>query len=236
MQVKMKSLAIIPARGGSKRLPNKNLYLLGGKPLLVYTLESAVHSQCFEKIILSSDSDDILALADEFDAVIPEKRPAHLATDKADIHDLVSTFADRTDLQQEKFDCITLLLPTCPFRQAIHIQEGMAQLTPDVDAVISFTEYEFPPQLSVRLDDNGMMTPTFSPSPLITGEIRSQDQQKIYRPNGGLYITWWESYLTHRNYFRGQVKGYVMPRENSVDIDMPIDALFAEMLLNNSLI
>lgn len=226
----VQALAIIPARGGSKRLPGKNIKPLKGKPLISYTIEAAIKSNCFAKIILSSDSEEILQVGRQYEEVDAEVRPSQLAGDKVKALELVCEIADRPELQ-ENYDVIALLLPTAPFRQAKDIQAGFAQLTPDIDSVVSLTTYEFPPQLSVTLEENQLIQPVFNPCPLITGNTRSQDQAVIYRPNGGFYISWWKSFLVNQNFWKGKVKGYPMPRLASVDIDDITDLQYAEFLL-----
>lgn len=225
-----KALAIIPARGGSKRLPGKNIKPILGKPLICYTIEAAIKSNCFTKIILSSDNEEILQVGRQYQEVDPEVRPDRLAGDQVKVLELVCEIADRADLKKN-YDVIALLLPTAPFRQAKHIQAGFAALTPDIDSVVSLTTYEFPPQLSVTLEENQFIQPVFKPCPLITGNTRSQDQKFIYRPNGGFYISWWKSFLVNQNFWKGKVKGYPMPRLASVDIDDQTDLDYAEFLL-----
>lgn len=225
-----KALAIIPARGGSKRLPGKNIKPIQGKPLISYTIEAAIKSSCFSKILVSSDDESILEVGRQYKEVDAEHRPARLAGDQVKVLELICEIADRSELK-DNYDVIALLLPTAPFRQAKHIQAGFEQLTSDVDSVVSLTTYEFPPQLSVTLEDNQLIAPVFNPCPLITGNTRSQDQQVIYRPNGGFYISWWKSFLSNQNFWKGKVKGYPMPRLASVDIDDETDLDYAEFLL-----
>src|SRR6202000_3360927 len=101
-------------------------------------------------------------------------------------------------------------------------REGLDALTRDVDAVISFTTYEFPPQMAVALDKS-IMTPIFDPSPLITGNTHSQDQAPTYRPNGAFFFSWIDAFRRLRSFYAGRVKGVLMPRINSVDIDDGLD-------------
>ena len=142
--------------------------------------------------------------------------------------------ADRKDLQRE-FDIIALLLPTCPFRRPFDLKEGIRLLTGDVDSVVSVTDYDFPPQLGVKVNpENGFLEGLFNPSPLVTGDTRSQDQERILRPNGGFYMAWWDRFLENRNFFKGKVKPHVMEREHSTDVDTIWDFEFAEFLLQSN--
>jgi CMP-N-acetylneuraminic acid synthetase len=225
-------LAIVPARGGSKRLPKKNIQLLNDKPLVSFTIEAALKSQCFETVLLSSNDENILSVGRKYSGVDVEKRPERLSGDRVTVLELVKEISERPEMSK-RYNFIALLLPTCPFRQASDIQAGLDRLTPDVDSVVSLTQYEFPPQLSVTLTEEAkLIKPVFNPCPLITGNTRSQDQKTIYRPNGGFYISWWKSFGVNQNFWKGNVRGYVMPRINSVDIDDNTDLMYAQFLLD----
>jgi CMP-N-acetylneuraminic acid synthetase len=204
--------------------------MLNGKPLIGYTIEAALGSGCFDKVLFSSDDEDLLKVAEEFGAD-PELRPAYLAADTSKVLELVNVLADREDLQKD-FDIIALLLPTCPFRRASDLRAGMKLLDEGVDGVVSVTDYGFPPQLGVKVDtESGLLEGLFNPSPLVTGETRSQDQERILRPNGGFYMAWWNRFLENRNYFKGRVRPYIMERDYSTDVDTLWDFEFAEYLL-----
>ena len=232
MGLSRKAMAIVPARGGSKRLPGKNLKMLNGKPLIGYTIEAALRSGCFDKVLFSSDNEDLLEVASQFGAEC-EMRPAYLAADTSKVLELVNVLADREEFQRE-FDVIALLLPTCPFRRPFDLKEGFRLLTEDVDSVVSVTDYDFPPQLGVKANpESGLLEGLFHPSPLVTGDTRSQDQERILRPNGGFYMSWWGRFLENRNFFKGKVKPHVMEREYSTDVDTIWDFEFAEFLLQN---
>ncbi len=227
----MKSIAIIPARGGSKRLPRKNIRDLGGKSLVEHTLDAAQNSECFNRILLSSDDNEILEKATLYANVEPIRRPERLSGDRITALDLVCDITSDESIQKE-FDTVALLLPTAPFRNANHIQAGYKLLTLEIDGVISLTTFEFPPQLSVKLED-GLISPVYDPSPLVVGNTRSQDQQTIYRPNGGFYIKWMKSFIGHKNFWKGKISGYLMGRLDSVDIDNELDFRYAQFLWEN---
>lgn len=228
-----RNLALIPARGGSKRLPRKNLLHLGGKPLILHSVDVAVQSGCFGKVIVSSDDSEIRAAAEAHGGAEVDLRDEALAGDRIKVVDVVAEMAERPEVR-ENYDTVTLLLPTAPFRRASDIRAGFDLLTPDLDAVISFTDYEFPPQFAVTLDPKtGGMKPFIEPSPLLTNDTRSQDQASVYRPNGGFFILWLEPFLKLRSFYRGRVGGYVMPRLHSVDIDEEADLLYAQFLIDS---
>ena len=229
------NLAIIPARGGSKRLPGKNVIELNGKPLIHYTLEAAVKSGCFDTIILSSDDDVILEVGALIDGVTPEKRPEEYSGDKVKVIDWIKAISDRPGYG-DKYDKIALLLPTCPFRTAHNIREGMRLLTEEDLSVVSVCEMEDPVQLSMSIDEDGIadLGALINPSPLVTGHTRSQEFQTYYRVNGGFYIAWMNKFRQVDNFFQGRVKAYPMEKLNSVDIDYKINLEWAEYLLKNN--
>lgn len=223
-------LAIIPARGGSKRFPRKNLARLGGQSLTDRALEAAVRSGLFSTIILSSDDDEILDEAARWgDAVTPVRRDAALARDRSTALELVQHLVSE---RASGHDIVALLLPTAPLRSSLDLQRGSALLDedPDAEGVVSLTTYEFPPQLSVKVDA-GLVTPVGSPSPLITGNTRGQDQGQLLRPNGAFYIKRVEAFMKSPNFWTGRVLGYVMDRVRSPDIDTPLDLAVAELYL-----
>lgn len=229
-------LAVIPARGGSKRLPKKNIAELYGKPLISYTIEAALGCGCFDKILFSSDDDKILTVAARYNGITIEKRPSALAGDKIKVIDLVREIVKRPDYQ-DRFDTLSLLLPTCPFRTSRDIDAGFELLTESIDSVVSATNFEFPIQMSMKIDNETKKVDyLFNPSPLVIDDTRSQDHRPVYRPNGGFYISWWHRLKINCNFFRGKVRGYVMSREKSADIDTKLDLLYAEFLLRQGVV
>lgn len=225
------ALAVVPARGGSSRLSKKNLRKLAGQPLVTHTLRAAVDSGSFETVILSSDDPEILEVGISHDGVTADRRPPKLATDDSKAREVVWELLDRPK-HQGKFNAVALLLPTCPFRSAEDIRRGFELLDTGIDSVVSVTTYEFPPQLGLASKEGQQLEPLWDPSPLVTGDTRSQNQSPIYRPNGGFYIAWWDFFDEARNFFKGRTRGYRMSRERSVDIDEAIDLEYAQFLLD----
>lgn len=233
----MNNLAIIPARGGSKRLPRKNLLPVGGKPLIDYTLRAVVDSQYFNKIIFSSDDEEMLEYATKFREISAEKRESRLAGDKVKVIDLVKEIAARTEF--DDYDQVGLFLPTCPFRKAQHVREATQLLEASDLSVVSVCPMIDPLQLSLTIDENSnIINPhaILNPSPLVTGQTRSQDFKTYYRVNGGLYIAWLDQFRAKENFFQGQVKGYVMSELESIDIDYKHDLDIANLLLEKKYI
>ena len=233
----MKRLAVIPARGGSKRLPNKNKLLLGGIPLIEHTINAVVSSGCFERILFSSDDDQLLQIASQNSKLSTEKRNADLASDKTKVIDLVKQIANRPNF--DEYDQIGLFLPTCPFRNGTHIKEGLELLDQEDFSVVSICEMNDPLQLSLTINsETKVINPesVLSPSPLVSGETRSQDFSKFYRVNGGFYISWLNKFRQKQNFFQGKVKGYLMKTLDSVDIDHDYDLDYANMLIEKKYI
>lgn len=230
-----KRLAIIPARSGSKRLPNKNVRCLAGWPLIYWTIRAA--SDCFDTIVVTSDSQEVLNTAacslHNKDTTVFLKRPKNLATDQSKVIDTVSYYFDLYD--KFNYDEVWLLLPTCPLREDYHIREAQDMLSnPDIDGVLSITDPEFPPTLHLVRNDDGTLDGWGEGHPFAEGNSRSQDQPVTYRPNGALYGMKWSAFKEYRNFYQGRVNGYYMPREKSVDIDTYTDFLLAKALKNDS--
>ena len=230
----MSKLCIIPARGGSKRLPNKNITLLNNKPLVCHTVDAAVESGIFDKIIFTSDSDIILEVVSEYIGsnnitdVTLSKRPEWLATDKSKVIDTVEYYYD----QNPEYDQIWLLLPTCPLRDYNDILRSNELLTDDLDGVISITDMEFPPTLGLNKDIDNIITAYDESDPWVNGNSRSQDHPVIYRPNGAIYAQWSDKFKENKNFYKGKVKGYFMDRSKSIDIDTKFDFELAKQMLN----
>ena len=222
------NIAIIPARGGSKRLPDKNIKMLGEKPLVNHTIEAALNSKSISSVMVSSDSEEILNIASSYSEVMIHRREDSLASDTATALELVENIYLNLD---DEYRFITLMLPTCPFRNSEHLDEGFGLLEDSDDGVISVTSYEFPITLNVPVNEHYIQLS--ENSPLITGNTRSQNHKPSYRPNGGFYISRWSSFEKNRNFWKGDVKYYFMNRIHSIDIDDQIDLDFSNMILND---
>jgi len=217
-------LAIIPARGGSKRLPRKNILDFNGKPLIVHTIEAGLKSNFIDKIIVSSDDEEILSISQK-QGVLTIRRPVELASDTATTFDAIAHTIENTS----KYDYIILLQPTSPLRDEKHIDEAIELLeTKGADAVVSVCEMEHSPLWSNTLDD------TLSMRGFLRDEVlnkRSQDLDKFYRLNGAIYICKTNKLLEKKSFFfKDNIFAYVMSRECSIDIDEKIDFDIAMVL------
>jgi len=220
-------LAIIPARGGSKRLPNKNILDLAGKPLIAYTIEAAKKSKYIDDIIVSSDSDEILKIAKEYN-IKTIKRPDYLASDTAKTIDVIKHVIES---MTGEYDYIVLLQPTSPLRNEKHIDEAIELLNvKEADAIVSVCEMDHSPLWSNTLPAS------LSMESFLRDEIknkRSQDLEKYYRINGAIYICKTDELLKQNTLFLDKnIFAYVMNRKSSIDIDDEIDFKLVEVLMN----
>jgi len=225
-----KILAIIPARGGSKRLPRKNILPLAGKPLIAWTVESAISSGIFEKVIVNTDDNEIATAALECGAEVPFIRPPELAVDTASSIDVLIHTIQWYKRNGIEYTHVALLQPTSPFRTAtdiINIWHKM--LKTDAESVVSVCEVEHPIQWTYNLDDLSIMTSLFE-----NNGKRSQDYGKTYRLNGAIYLLKIDLLLEQKKIVTNNKSvGYVMDREASIDIDNHLDFKFAEFILEN---
>ncbi len=223
-----KFIAIIPARGGSKGIKNKNIVLLRGKPLIAYTIEAAKESRIFDEILVSTDSTEIARVATKYGANVPFMRPTELSTDSASSIDVIVHTLSYFIENGTYFDYFVLLQPTSPLRTSSDIINA-AQLVfeKDANSVVSVCEAEhttflintLPEDLSLfKFIDKSMIKPR-------------QELPKCYRINGAIYIAKVDYFLENRNFYGEKSFAYIMPRERSVDIDDYIDLKLAEVLL-----
>ena len=226
----MYRLCIVPARGGSTRFPKKNISLLDDKPLIFHTLD--IIDGLFDQIIFTSDCDIMLDMVCErYANVETSSRPEELASNTSRVIDTVNYYHDNTTCH---LDQIWLCLPTCPLRMEKDVINAQKLLTGDVDSVISITDYEFPPTLGLTRDGEDMIFDWHDSNPWQNNNHRSQDHPAIYRPNGAIYGSWSGAFTEHRNFYKGRVKGYFMPRERSIDIDNRIDLKMAQIILKDT--
>lgn len=220
-----KFLAIIPARGGSKRLPRKNVLDLAGKPLIAWTIKAAINSKYIDTVVVSSDDQEILDISATYGAKIL-KRPESLASDAATTFD---TLIHALDYYSE-YEYIILLQPTSPLRSVKDIDEAIELLfLKNADAIISVCEMDHNPLWSNVLPENGDMS-NFLPNDLMNK--RSQDLPSYYRLNGAIYICKIEKFLREKTLFLNKnIFAYQMNQRSSVDIDEEIDFDLAEFYI-----
>ncbi|MDX1474412.1 MAG: pseudaminic acid cytidylyltransferase [Reinekea sp.] len=220
------TVCIIPARGGSKRIPRKNIKPFHGKALIGYSIENALASGLFNRVVVSTDDAEIAQVAIDFGAEVPFIRPAELADDHANTFDLLQHAArwiQKNDVSSEVMCC---LYATAPFVEVADLQQGYDLLSQhqEADYVYSITEFPFPIQRSVR-QNNGFVTPCFPENML----KRSQDLEPIFHDAGQFYWGRVEAFAQKTNFFGDRSMAVVLPRYRVVDIDTPEDWEVAEI-------
>jgi CMP-N,N'-diacetyllegionaminic acid synthase len=217
-----KVLAVIPARGGSKGLPGKNVLEVGGRPLLAFSVEAAKTSGVIDHVILSSDDDDIIAVAKKCGCDVPFRRPPELATDSAATIDVVLHALD----QMAGYDVVVLLQPTSPLRTAADIDGACAQFAQrGAPACVSVTLAEQSPYWMYHITGEGDLRPVLAAPPGVT---RRQDLPPVYALNGAIYVADVAWLRSSRNFLTPETVPYVMPVERSLDVDTAAD--FERML------
>lgn len=213
-----RSLAVIPARGGSKRLPRKNILTFHGKPILIWTLEAALKSNCFERIICSTEDDEIVSVVQEYGFEV-DKRPDNLATDRATVNQVTLDLIDRLEQQNEFFDTVAILYATAPMRNYLDIQNTMKLLDyDDTYFAMAITNYVHSPYQVLNLSDDGSLNSCF---PLIR-TMKSQNLPPAYAGNGSTYATKIKKFK-EVGFQNTKTRGYLMPFARSIDIDTQED-------------
>lgn len=221
-------LALIPARGGSKGLPGKNIRPVAGRPLVAWTIEAARAAAAPDQVVLSSDDEAIMAVAREWGCEVPFRRPEALATDEASSIDVVLHALGALP----GFDFVMLLQPTSPLRTAADIDAACALLaTTSAPSCVSVAPAEQSPYWMVRLDERQRMAPIL---PLPPGVTRRQDLPAAYVLNGAIYIADCAWLREQRSFVGEGTVAYVMPAERSIDIDTLADTREAERLLSGA--
>jgi len=220
-----KILAVITARAKSKRLPNKNILDLAGKPLIAWTIDTAKKSKYIDKLIVSTDSEDIKKISEKYGAEVPFLRPDELSNDTADS---ISVIKHAINFYQGQFNYILLLQPTSPLRTVKDIDNAIEMLNDDTKAIVSVCKTEHSPLWSNTLPDN------LSMKNFIRYEIknkRSQDLPQYYRLNGAIYIAEIDYFYKNNGFIGNNTKAYIMNQKSSIDIDTELDFKLCEILI-----
>lgn len=220
-------IAIIPARGGSKGLPGKNIKELDGKPLIAYTIECALQSKYIDHVVVSTDDQEIADISIKYGAEVPFLRPDYLATDDAmAVDNYIYTIARLAELYHISIDSFIVLQPTSPLRQVEDI-DGAIDLfiEKNADSVISYTLEAHPIFWHKYIDGENKVCNIFND----TIENR-QNLKKSYYPNGAIYV-FKSGIINQKMYYTEKSYAYIMPRNRSVDIDYLEDFQYVEFLL-----
>lgn len=227
----MNALVLIPARGGSKGVPGKNIKPLNGKPLILYTLDAARGVFPDENICVSTDDEAIKNVVTEAGLPVPFLRPDSLATDIAGSREVCLHAIEYYEKQEKVFDTLILLQPTSPFRTATHIREAMALYSDDIDMVVGVTETKSNPYY-VLFEENDQGFLEKSKQGNFT---RRQDCPKVWEYNGSIYIINISALKQQPLGSFTRIRKYEMEERVAVDIDTPLDWLLCEVLIEKGL-
>ncbi len=228
----MEILYIIPARGGSKGLPGKNIKLLAGKPMIAYSILAALNCKHKGIVLVSTDDEAIAAVAKSAGAEVPFLRPKELSDDTASTTDVIIHAIDYYKNKSVYFDLIVVLQPTSPLRISDDIDTAIALLNEkNATAIVSVCENEHHALWSNSLPENGSM------KDFIREEIKGKNRQQLpknYRLNGAIYVSKIDEFTKYKGFIHEGTFAYIMPSSRSVDIDNEIDFKLAEILIANN--
>ncbi|QXE00951.1 cytidylyltransferase domain-containing protein [Terribacillus sp. DMT04] len=222
-----KVLGIIPARGGSKGIKKKNIKLLNGKPLITWTIESARRSAFLDKVIVSSDDEEIMDISKKFGAEVPFKRPTNLAQDDTPgIDPILHALENFKD-----YEYVVLLQPTSPLRRSEDIDNAIKLcITNNATSCISVVENSTPFQWIYKMNNDSRLTNLFNNEYF---PYQRQKAETTYVLNGAVYVVVSKSLIEHKSFIQNDTVAYVMPKERSVDIDDLNDFYYCDYLLKN---
>jgi CMP-N,N'-diacetyllegionaminic acid synthase len=230
MKKKKKIIAIIPARGGSKGIPKKNIKFLIGKPLIVYTIEAALKSKYLDRIIVSTEDKEIAEISKRYGAEVPFMRPKNLAKDDIPVIPDIPKYIIKEFKKKENFDVdiIVVLQPTSPLRSVKYIDEAIKKLLITkcdwVATVSKVTQHPF----RMRKMEGDKLEPLFKKEDIWA---QRQDLPPVYHFNGAVYVTW-KNVLIQREVFKNKDwRGVIMKEEEAIDIDTLLDFFVAENII-----
>ncbi|TQV84147.1 pseudaminic acid cytidylyltransferase [Exilibacterium tricleocarpae] len=220
-------VAIIPARGGSKRIAGKNIKAFCGKPIITYSIELAINSGLFDRVVVSTDCREISAVALAAGAEVPFVRPPYLSDDHCATNAVIKHAVERLEQDGVDIDIACCLYATAPLLQVEDLQRGLAMLHESGAAfAFSITSFPFPVQRAITRDANGRIRPLY-PQHIYS---RSQDLPEAYHDAGQFYWGTRAAYLEEMDIFSPRAVGVVVPRDRVQDIDTPEDWAMAEKL------
>lgn len=226
-----KFLAIIPARSGSKGLPHKNIKQLNGKPMIAYTIQAAIQSDLFDRIIVSTDDEEYAQISREYGAEVPFLRNEDLAQDHTTITDVLLDVLGKLEDMREFYDYFMLLQPTSPLRDAEDIKESVKMIfDKNGNAVVSMCPVEHPIEWATYLEEEKKIENFIINK---SSNLR-QGCKQAYRLNGAIYLTDIVYYKKYKNFYKENCYAYIMTKHKSIDIDDLYDFYYAESVLGYS--
>lgn len=221
-------LAIIPARGGSKRIPRKNIKTFCGKPMIAWSIEAARSSGCFDRIIISTDDDEIATVARAYGAEVPFARPPDLSDDYIPTRPVVNHAIQEARALWGNIDLVCCIYATAPFLNAEDLRRGLMQLRASTaQFAFAVTTFPYPIQRALRVTPEGRVGMLFPDN----RESRSQDLEVAYHDAGQFYWGRTEAFLANLDMFSADTVPVLMPRTRVQDIDTEEDWLRAELML-----
>lgn len=221
----MKTIAIITARGGSKRIPRKNIKTFLGKPIIVYSIEAALASGIFDEVMVSTDDDEIAQIAKEAGANVPFMRSKETSNDFATTTDVLLEVLREYEANGKKFDYMACLYPTNPFISPEKLKKAMELISEnDYAEVLPVVQFSFPPQRSYVLDEEGTLVYKWEEFK----NSRSQDLQKMYHDAGQFYFYDVKKYIENKG-VKGKIYPLICPEHEVQDIDTEEDWKMAEL-------
>ncbi|WP_246943862.1 cytidylyltransferase domain-containing protein [Bacillus pinisoli] len=222
-------LAVIPARGGSKGIPGKNIINVNGKPLIQYTIDAAMDSKYLDRVVVSTDDSEIALVSTKCGAEVPFLRPPYLADDTAKTIDVLIHALEELNNDGCNYDYIVLLQPTQPLRTAEQIDLSIQKIVHEnEESLVSITEVNEHPILFRTLDSNGMVHNMLSTD----STVRRQDFPKIYKVNGAIYINKINHNFNSNTSLNDNKLAFVMEQKFDIDIDEPHDIEVLKLKLN----
>ncbi|MEQ6123912.1 acylneuraminate cytidylyltransferase family protein [Pseudotenacibaculum sp. MALMAid0570] len=227
----MKVVAIIPARSGSKGIPNKNLTKVGGKPLIAWSVEAAENSNGVDRIIVTSDGKDILEFSDQYKSVEILKRPESLAQDNTPTAPVIEHALDQFDISGDEYKYLILLQPTSPLRTAEDIDKALKLLNEtNANSLISVVKPDHHPLKSFKKNKEGFL------EGIVNNDFPFMPRQELpvaYQPNGAIYVIEIKEFLKRKTFFTERTIEYIMPTSKSFDVDSYEDIAKIESQLKN---
>ncbi|MEO1032356.1 MAG: pseudaminic acid cytidylyltransferase [Bacteroidota bacterium] len=221
----MNSLAIIPARGGSKRIPLKNIKSFLNKPIIAYSIEAALNTNVFDEVIVSTDDVEIANIARKYGAKVPFLRSEKNADDFAVLADVIQEVVEKYQSENKEYENICCILPTAPFVNPKKLKQAYLMLKEyDYDSVFPVVEYSFPIQRSLQVKE-GKVAMTWNEYL----NARSQDLEPRYHDSGQFYWIKTSSFLKHKKLFTPHSGAIVISQLEAQDIDSEIDWKLAEI-------
>ena len=221
------NIAIIPARGGSKRIPRKNIKPFHGKPMIAYPIQTALESGLFDQVVVSTDDDEIAEVAKAYGANVPFKRPEELANDYAGTIPVIKHAIEWFEQHEQSPGLVCCLYATAPFVQTEAIQQALKKLqTSHADYCFTATSFPFPIQRAIKLSENKRVD-MFYPEHMST---RSQDLEEAYHDAGQFYWGKAEAWKGETPLFSDKATAFILPRHLVQDIDTPEDWTRAELM------